>query len=182
MHGIVFDQLREFTVAGYGLETWQTMLAHLPDRSRYYVSEDYPDAELEALLTAATSLTGRSRNDLLQDFGRFIVPGLVELYGVLIDPKWDLLELLENIEGTIHRVVRLRQPGATPPQLGTGRTAPDEVSIFYDSPRMMCAFGKGIIQGLQSQYAERLTITDQSCMHRGDPMCTLVVRRREGSF
>ena len=182
MHGIVFDQLREFTVSGYGVEAWEAMLAQVPDRSRYYVSEDYPDAELEALLGAASSLTGSSRNDLLRDFGRFIVPGLLELYGVLIDPKWDILELLENIEGTIHRVVRLRQPGATPPQLGTGRTDTEEVSIFYDSPRMMCALGKGIIEGLQTHYGERLNITDQSCMHRGDPICTLVVRRRSGSF
>ena len=182
MHGIVFDQLREFTVAGYGVEAWESMLTHGSDRSRYYVSEDYPDAELEALLTAAVSLTGHSRNDLLLEFGRFIVPGLLDLYGVLIDPKWDVLELLENIEGTIHRVVRLRQPGARPPQLGTGRTAPEEVSIFYDSPRMMCAFGKGIIHGLQAHYGERLNITDQSCMHRGDPLCTIVVRRRSGSY
>lgn len=182
MHGIVFDQLREFTVAGYGLDAWQRMLESVPGRTVYYVSEDYPDAEVEALVAAASSLTGHSRNELLLDFGRFIVPGLLNLYGVLIDPKWDILELLENIESTIHRVVRLRQPGARPPQLGTGRTAPDEVSIFYDSPRRMCALGKGIIEGLQAHYGERLTIFDQSCMHLGDPLCTLVVRRRSGSF
>lgn len=182
MHGIVFDQLKEFTLAAYGTEAWLQMLASVPGRKVYYVSEDYPDEELEQLLGTASSLTGRPRDDLLLDFGGFIVPGLLNLYGVLLDRRWDLLEILENIEGTIHRVVRLRHPGARPPYLSTVRSGQDEVKILYNSPRRMCALGKGIIQGLQSHYGERLHISDETCMHQGDELCTIVVRRPPGSF
>ena len=182
MHGIVFDQLREFTLAGYGPDAWDQMLASVRGRTVYYVSEDYPDEELEQLVRRATTLTGRPRNDLLLDFGGFIVPGLLKLYGVLLDPKWDLLEVLENIEGTIHRVVRLRHPGARPPYLRTVRSGPDEVSVLYNSPRRMCALGIGIIQGLQTHYGERINITEETCMHKGDELCTIAVRRRQGRF
>jgi len=182
MHGIIFDQLRQFTQAGYSDDAWRSMLASVPDRGVYFVSEDYPDEELEQLLSVAESLTGNPRNGLLFEFGTFIVPGLLQLYGVLLDPKWDLLEVLENVEGTIHRVVRLRHPEARPPYLSTARTGSDQVSILYDSPRKMCWLGKGIIQGLQIHYEEQVTIVDETCMHKGDDICTIAVRRRSGSF
>ncbi|HJR45728.1 MAG TPA: heme NO-binding domain-containing protein [Actinomycetota bacterium] len=178
MHGIIFDQLHEFTTQTYGREAWTAMVAR-PEaaRSTYFVGEEYPDEELEGLLSAASTLTGRSRDELLEDFGHFIVPGLLDLYGVLVDPKWDLLGFLEGIEETIHRVVRLRHPGARPPRLEATRTGPDQVTIVYTSQRKMCFLAKGIIRGLEEHYSESVSVSDTSCMNKGDDICIMIVER-----
>jgi len=47
--------------------------------------------------------------------------------------------------------------------------------VTYDSPRKMCALARGIIHGLGRHYAESITITEPTCMLRGDPACQLIV-------
>ena len=178
MQGIIFDQLKQFAVATYGVDAWPAMLARAEvTETTYFVGEDYPDEELESLVAAAVELTGSPRDELLESFGTFIVPGLLKLYGVLIDPKWDLLGFLTGIEDTIHRVVRLRHPEARPPRLEATRTGPDQVTIVYTSPRKMCFLAKGIIRGVETQYSEPVTVTDTACMIQGDDRCVIVVDR-----
>jgi predicted hydrocarbon binding protein len=40
----------------------------------------------------------------------------------------------------------------------------------------MCAIAKGIATGLAAHYGETVRITETSCMHKGDPECTISVR------
>ena len=176
MHGIVFEQFREYVWRGQGAETWTELLAEAAPHRRFYAPDTgYPDEELEALLAAASRKTRTSRADLLYDFGIFIAPTLLELYRPLVSPDWGLLDLLEHIEETIHHVVRLDDPNAAPPRLRIERPAPDRVVIHYDSERNMCELGRGIIQGLQRGYRQPVFIKDLTCMKRGDPECTIEV-------
>ena len=178
MQGIIFDQLKEFATSVYGEDAWPTMLSRAEaTQATYFVGEDYPDEELDRLVAAAVELTGSSRDELLQSFGTFMVPGLLKLYGVLVDPKWDVLDFLTGIEDTIHRVVRLRHPEARPPRLEATRTGQDQVTIIYTSPRKMCFLAKGIIRGVETHYAEPVTVTDTACMLQGDDRCVMVVDR-----
>jgi hypothetical protein len=114
---------------------------------------------------------------LLEDFGEYLVPTYLSLYATLLKPGWRTLEVLENTEETIHRVVRLRHPGAAPPRLRTLRTSPTAVLLTYDSPRRLCAVARGIGRGVAKQFGEALRITDRLCMHRGDPSCEIVFER-----
>ena len=176
MHGIVFEELREFVWRSYGPETWSELLAAaVPDRRFYAPDAGYPDEELEALVAEISDRTGVTRGDLLHSFGTFVAPTLLDLYRPMLDPGWNLLELLENVEETIHRVVRLDDPTASPPRLRVERTGDERVLIHYDSGRRMCDFAKGIVDGLQDEYGQRVAVTDLSCMLRGDPTCTIEV-------
>lgn len=176
MQGIVFDQLREYSKT-LGPEVWDALLREAGiSRHSYLVSEQYPDGELEALVRAATRLLGRSRNEVLMEFGRFLTPGLLSIYGVFLDKQWGLREVLLNTESTIHRIVRLRDPEADPPRLRIveGPQA-DQVSIIYESPRRMCWLGKGIIQALADEYQTQIVLRDVRCMHEADAMCEISV-------
>jgi len=178
MHGIVFEQLREYVWRNHGAQAWTQLLAEAAPGRRFYAPDtSYPDDELEALVAAACRKTGADRGELLQDFGRFIAPMLFELYRPIIVSEWSMLDFLEHVEETIHRVVRLDDPTAAPPRLRVDRTDDARVLIHYDSPRDMCELAKGIVTGLQAEYPEPVTITDLRCMKRGDPECTLEVRR-----
>lgn len=177
MQGIVFDQLRAFS-DHLGPQVWTALLEEggVPRRS-YFVTETYPDEELEALVAAASRLLDRSRNEVLQEFGRFLTPGLLSIYGVFLDKGWSLRDVLLNTESTIHRVVRLRDSEADPPRLRILEgPQPNQVTIIYDSPRRMCWLGKGIIEGLAHEYKTPVVIRDVRCMHTDDPRCEMSVR------
>jgi len=72
---------------------------------------EYPDAEMEALVAAAATMSGLTASVVLEDFGVFIAPPLMNMYGHLIPGDWKTLDVIEKTEETIHHVVRVQTPG-----------------------------------------------------------------------
>lgn len=174
MHGIILNQLQSYVTKGHGAATWRQLLETAGVGSRTYLaSKTYPDEEVVAIVGAASKLTGTPAEAILEDFGAFIVPALLETYGPLLKKEWRTLDLLENTETVIHKVVRFDNPGADPPQLVIERRAPDVAVLQYSSARKMCSVAKGIAKGIAGHYGETLRITDEACMNRGDPSCRI---------
>src|SRR5262245_3391346 len=148
MHGLIFLQLQRFTQKQAGIPAWENLLreANLPIKS-YSPGRAYPDAEARALFGAAGRLFNRPVGDLLEDFGEFLAPELIRLYGKFIEPDWKTLDLIENAEKLIHTAVRVGDPGAQPPVLDCIRTTPNDVQIVYSSHRQLCSVAKGIVKG-----------------------------------
>jgi hypothetical protein len=175
LHGLIHLELQKFVTASYGAAAWTKMLEGAGLMTEVYTPlASYPDSQIVALVGAAEKLTGLPATQLLESFGEALVPAYLSLYGSLIQPDWRTLDVLEHTEHTIHRVVRIRHPGAEPPRLHAERTGPSEVTLIYDSPRRLCAVARGIAKGVAKHFHERLEIADRECMHRGDPRCTLV--------
>jgi hypothetical protein len=182
MHGFIVTEIKKYVVAKLGASHWLQILQTAELGSRDYVNfEQYPDAEVVQLVGAASRLTGTPVSDLLFDFGRFLGADLTRIYRPVIDPAWRTLDFLANTESTIHRVVRTRNRQAAPPALKIARTAPDQVTITYNSPRRMCDLGKGIVAGVASGYGEQVEVQEDACMHAGAPACILRVRLVQGA-
>lgn len=178
MHGIIFVELKKFADALLGEEAWDGLLKQAELVNRIYLPvQEYPDAEAVALVGAVCARTGRTADAVLSEFGRFIVPDLLRMYGSLLDRGWTTLEVIENTEETIHRVVRARNPGARPPELHCSRPSPHEVVVVYRSRRRLCGIAKGIVEGLAEHFHERVTLDETRCMLRGDPECRIHVLR-----
>ena len=79
----------------------------------------------------------------------------------LIDPSWRTAEMLLNTEDIIHKVVRMKNPGAAPPQLKFRRIGDNELLFYYNSPRQMSSVARGIMKGIADHYGETLTIQEQ---------------------
>jgi hypothetical protein len=177
MHGTIFSELKKFVDARLGPDAWRPLVREAGLGARLYVTvSEYPDAEAVALVGAASRTTGMPAQDILEAFGEFIAPDLLGMYRALVRPEWRTLEFLENTENTIHRVVRLQNPGARPPEIRCTRTGPAEVVIHYGSERRMCAVARGIVKGVAAHYGETVTLEEPRCMLRGDEECRLVVR------
>jgi hypothetical protein len=178
LHGIIHTGLQKFVEATYGVEVWRTLLTRTGLESEIFTPlGTYPDEHLFSLVREAEALSGQPATMLLEAFGEFMVPSYLALYGTLMKPEWRTLEVIEHTEETVHRVVRMRQPGAEPPRLQTKRTSSHEVVLTYDSPRKLCAVARGIARGVAKQFSERLHMDDQKCMLRGDPACIIAFRR-----
>lgn len=179
MHGIIFTELRNYVTTGLGQDAWPTLLKEAGlDGKSYLPVKEYPDAEAGALVAAASRITKKPIGAIMEGFGIFLAPKLLMMYRSLIDPTWRTLDVIENTEQTIHRVVRIRNPGAHPPALRTTRTRPNEVVLLYSSPRRMCSVAIGIAKGLGVHFGETVSVTETRCMLRGAAECEIVIQRR----
>lgn len=175
MHGIIHLELQNFVVQNHGEAAWRTLTDAAGLSGEIYTPlRSYPDEQLVALVGAAVQLTGADLTALLEAFGAFLAPRYLALYGKLLKPEWRTLDVLEHAENTIHRVVRMREPGALPPRLQAQRVSPTEIRMNYDSPRKLCAVARGIARGIAAHFEQQLSITDERCMHRGDRACVML--------
>jgi len=76
----------------------------------YDAFETYPDEEAGRLVATASRITGANAPAILEDFGEFIAPDLLEMYWALVKPEWKTLDVIEHTEEAIHEVVRLKNP------------------------------------------------------------------------
>lgn len=177
MYGIIHTELKDYVVSKLGEAGWDSLVAEAGLESKtYFPSETYPDEEVRAIVSAASRVTGAAEQDILQDFGTFLAPTLLTVYKPFVNPEWRTLDLLENTEQMIHKVVRRKNPGALPPELRVGRMSEGEVIITYTSRRRMCSVAKGIAAGVARHYGETVSITEVECMHNGHPRCRISVK------
>jgi hypothetical protein len=157
MHGLILSELKHFAEASFGNEAWRELLRDAGLGERVYMpGEIYPDAEVVAIVGAAAKRAGTDPQVILEKFGEFIAPTLMRVYKPYIKPAWKTLDMIENTEANIHRAVRLRDPGAAPPELKVRRVSPREVVIIYESNRKMCAVARGIARGVAKHYNENV--------------------------
>ena len=182
MHGIIHSELRAFLIERVGQRGWHDLAesAGIEDGA-YRTTGTYPDEDVTALVMAYCRTTGNKLGDVLEELGASAAGGLLDTYAAFVRPGWDALDVVEHTEQAIHRAVRLHDDDAAPPRLRVVRRSEDEVVVFYDSERRLCAFGRGVIRGIADRYDERVTVTQITCQHLGDPQCEIVVRRAEAA-
>ena len=177
MHGLMFSELRKYVEAHAGAGTWPRVCVEAGvERALHRDTETYPNAELIALVEAAARITGTAVSVLLEDFGAHLVPGLFATFLPEPPPEWGALDLLEHAEQHCHDAVRRRDPLAHPPRLRVRRLSFTEVEVVYASPRRMCHIARGIARGVLTRYRESGSVSESSCMHRGDAVCLISVR------
>jgi len=177
MHGAIFTELQKFATNAFGVDVWHKMCDAAGVGPRVYLPvTTYPDAEAIALVGAASELSGKQADELLGAFGEYLVEPLLRTYSSLVRPDWRTLDLLEHTESTIHRIVRLRERDATPPELACERVSPGEVVIRYGSARRLCSLARGLIRGVARHYSESIEVRETMCMSSGAPRCEIRAR------
>ncbi|MBI2078611.1 MAG: heme NO-binding domain-containing protein [Euryarchaeota archaeon] len=152
MHGLIFSELKKYVVARLGGEAWNKLEAEAGLANKIYLpNQVYADEELGRLVGAAVR------------------------YHQQINPTWKALDLIEKTEEMIHRVVRLKIPGAQPPHLNVTRTSPKKLMMMYSSPRRMCGVAIGLARGVGKQYKEPLKVSEQACMNKGATACAISI-------
>jgi len=178
LHGMIFSELQSYAEDKLGPGSWNAVLKRAGlEQSVYLPIQEYPDCEASALIAAVSAVTRRNLSVVLEDFGEFIAPALIKLHGHLLLPEWKTIDVIDHTEGTIHSVVRMKDPAADPPHLTTKRLGPDEVLLIYTSPRKMCALAVGISKGLAKRFEETIVANHRMCMHRGAPRCEIIFRK-----
>jgi len=182
MHGVVMTGLRAFVIQQHSRTAWeQVKEAAEVDRETYTRMEDYPDEEFERIYQVLLDDADASDAQLQRTFGRFLFEKLADMYGrIYFDDEWGALDLIDNVEETIHQSLKMRDDsGFTPPELETESLGENAVTVMYSSDRQLCEFGKGLLQGTGTHYETDLTIAESQCMKDGDDICRIEVHQND---
>jgi len=172
--------LRKFVIQQHDRSTWEAVKeAAGIERDQYTRMEDYPDEEFLGIYQVLLDESEADGDELQREFGQFLFGEMAEMYGRIdFDDEWGAIELIHNVEETIHQSLKSRSDsGFTPPELETEPLGDDGVAVLYRSDRQLCEFGKGLIQGTATHYGTELTIGEPQCMKDGDDICRIEVRQ-----
>ncbi|MEG3640351.1 heme NO-binding domain-containing protein [Magnetococcus sp. PR-3] len=161
MHGVIFLALEEYLDERMGEEVWEQVVetAGIPD-SDFTPDRMYDAQDWEALLLATAQVMGKERADVLEEFGTYMVPGLMEMGDAmnLLDPRWRTMDYLENGKDLIHAAIRMQIPDFKPPDIRALRLRQGEAAVAYMAKNRMGPLLKGVAQGLGNHFEEELAI------------------------
>ncbi|MGB1466331.1 MAG: heme NO-binding domain-containing protein, partial [Alcanivorax nanhaiticus] len=90
MHGAIVSSFKRYLDSALGEDIWRHAIAEAGLKGKTYMPVSiYPDEEMEALLSAAERACGLRRDDLLGDFGEWVIAPLMHLYKAMIPQDCD---------------------------------------------------------------------------------------------
>ena len=98
-------------------------------------------------------------------------------YGHLLKPEWRAIDVIDHTEGTVHAVVRVKNPDAKPPKLKTQRLSPNEVLLVYTRPPTNVWPSHRDWHRFGAAFQEKIIANQTMCMHRGATRCEILFRK-----
>ena len=174
--GIVFNLLEGAVVREFGEDRWDDLLEAAGLDGAYTSLGNYPDQQLTDLVEAASAATGTAPQSIVRWFGREAMPALAAAYPGFFVPHHDIGSFLNTLNDIIHPEVRKLYPGADVPTFGFSTAHDGTITMRYGSPRRLCAFAEGLIEGAATQFGQVVAIEQPRCMLRGDELCWIEIR------
>jgi hypothetical protein len=176
MKGIIFNLVEEVVTESYGEDTWDSLLDAAELDGSYTSLGSYPDADLFALVGAASTALGVPPEQVVRTLGEGAIPLLAERFPEFFQPHPGTRPFLLTLNDIIHAEVRKLYPDADLPEFEFDSSGEDELTLTYRSARQLCALAEGFIVGTARHYGESVAIDQPKCMHRGDDRCLLHCR------
>ena len=175
MKGIVFNVLEHVVVAEHGEDTWDALLDAAGLEGAWTALGSYDDAELLAIVGAASAALGLPPAEVVRWFGRSALPVFAAKYPHFFTPHDSARGLVLALNAIVHPEVRKLYPGASVPEFALTPLEPRGLEMGYRSDRKLCAFAVGLVEGSAVHYGEQVAIEHPSCMLEGDEACRLTM-------
>lgn len=174
MHGVVHKALEEYVVDRAGEDAWEAIVDRTDVEPTLYLPVSYyDDGEIEAILTALSSMAVQDRREIERSFGRRLAPELLSTFGAHVGDDWTLLELLANLDAVVADVGAATDR-ATLPEIDCRRDGAAAV-VTYRSEREYCGIARGILEGLVDAFDANATVSTEDCVRDGAEACTFRV-------
>lgn len=177
MHGVVHRELKEYVDERTDAD-WEDLRERAGIEPKLYLPvSHYPDEEFEALIGELVAASGENRRAILESFGAFLAPTLLDTFRSHVRDGWGMLDLLEHLEGIYDRVADQNEE-TTPPTVHCDRVVSDMAVLTYRSDRQLCYVGEGILHGVATEYDTDVTVEQEQCLHEGDDRCEFTIERQ----
>jgi hypothetical protein len=178
MKGVIYNLLESCVSAEYGEDAWDDLLETAGVDGAYTSLGSYSDAEFVSLVSAASEAFAKPRDVIIRWFGRESVPLLAEQFPELFVAHPSMRDFVLALNRIHHSEVRKLYTDADLPTFGYDGTGERMLVLAYRSPRKLCAFGEGLLEGAAAHYGEQIEIEQPDCMLRGDDHCTIQITLR----
>ena len=159
MHGVIVTNFKRYLDEFIGTDAWGEVVSAAGLQGKTYLPVAlYPDEEMEALLRAAELATGLRRDDLLADFGEWVIGPLIDMYQAMIPANCDAMAFLLNMQQVHERILRLKDPAAKAPNILVYKRGDDTLEIHYYSHRNMAAMIQGAVKGVAAYFNETASL------------------------
>ncbi len=175
MKGVVFNAAEEAVVELFDADTWDDLLDAAGVDGIYNSVGDYPDAELVAIVVAASEATGLSVDDVLVAVGRKALKHLADRVPSLVDHCQHPFEFLRLIHDVIHVEVMKLYPNSQPPGFTYEDLPGNGLRMIYNSPRCLDGLAEGLILGVGDRFDTELDITRTETGEKGKVQIDVVV-------
>lgn len=176
MKGIVFNLLEEVVCRQHGEDVWDTLLEKAGVAGAYTSLGNYPDAEIIALVEAASELLQIPPSAVLKWFGREAMVDLAARYPTFFMPHQSSRSFVLSVNSIIHPEVRKLYPGSACPHFHFKETEDGALSMTYRSERQLCHLAEGFVEGAAAHFGERVEFRHVLCLHEGDDRCVFEIR------
>lgn len=165
MHGLINRGLQSFTLRIYGSDVWEDVCADAGlGFNNFETMLSYDDIMTEQVLDGICSATRRSRADILEDFGTFIVsehcsPAVKKLLRLGGET---FVEFLHSLEDVYDRV-QIAIPDLETPSMRLEVRSPLEYVLRYEFYK--CGFGAvflGLLRAMADDYGKLVTISHET--------------------
>ncbi len=162
MRGVVFTELIEFVEENLGFDVSDKMLhdANLKNNGVFTQGGNYEFEEMVKILTSLSNITGKTPNELLEIFGKYLFNQLVKLYGKDIS-NIDILDFIDSVEQYVHVQVKKLYPDVDLPTFETIEKSENHLVMIYKSEKKLDAFANGLMQGCAEYYNQPLKISSE---------------------
>jgi hypothetical protein len=171
--GIIFNLAEEVVRGAYGEDAWDAVLEGAGLDGSWTSLGSYPDEDLGKVVTSAAALLGVDETAVLKVVAQGAMPLLAQRYPHFFTRHGDASGFLLTLNDIIHPEVLKLYPGATPPTFDILQADDRSLTMSYTSGRHLCALAEGFIQGAATHYGQTVTLTQPTCMLRGEDRCLL---------
>lgn len=177
MQGVILLGIQRFAKERFGADFWRQVENDVGIAGRLYLlSQSYPMSEVDSVIGSVSRHSGMAIPMVLESVGDYVAPDMLGAYASLIDPQWNLLEILLRIDAIVERgALKHGVKLANSPVLGRPGSN-GEIILEYRSPWRICPLIKGLVRGLGAQMNQPVTIDEMRCMAAGNPSCEWAVK------
>lgn len=179
MKGIVFVEFNTFIEELFGDEFWEELLdeANLPSEGIYTSVGTYDDQELFTLIGLVCEKKGLTGKEAQHAFGKWVFIKLYQAAPAEAHQFTDVFEFLHAVEDVIHVEVKKLNPDAILPEFEFLSETPSLLRMVYKSPRNLCFFCEGLIEGLSEHTGQKVSVEQSECVHVEGDRCVIEVSR-----
>ena len=173
MKGVVFNLVESFICDGWGEDKYEEILSLCPLKTKepFVGPGTYPDSDLMLMVTKAAEILGVEVEDAVRAFGHYCFPKLSAKLPELVARHDHPFDFLMSVEDAIHVEVRKLMPNALTPSFRYRREDETHMVLEYRSPRKLCAFLEGLLDGVAEHFKVEIRREHALCMHNGHDCC-----------
>jgi len=182
MKGVIFNLLESLVIDRFGdaiMEQIYEQAEFSSDVPPFIGPETYPDSDLIAFVSLLSEKLNLPVDDLIYEFGKFMLPVLADKYPVFFQDMESPIEFLKSVNDIIHVEVKKLFDGATPPSITVENVNQNQAEIHYVSKRKLCRLLEGLLEGVAEHFDKNISYHHKQCMKDGFDHCILNIEFNE---